>query len=154
MNSGASITHSRLAKAHRKESENEKARLHAQLSVEKSKDADNTAQIVLGEALANLGRDEEAIQCLKTFLKFSPESPPSRQVHDLIAFLEDRTTTDRTRQVQPLPGIDPHLVTSESPDSDELRISIKTWQPPGIDDRKPTVAVGVSCPYEDVIHKA
>jgi len=154
LNSGASTAHGLLAEAYLKEREYEKARLHAQLSVDKSKDADNTAQIVLGEALANLGRDEEAIQCLKTFLKYSPESPPSRQVQDLIAFLEDRTTTDRTRQVQPLPGIDPHLVTSESLDSDELRISIKTWQPPGIDDRRPSVAVGVRCPYEDVIHKA
>jgi hypothetical protein len=36
-------------------------------------------------------------------------------------------------------------------DDTELRLSIKTWEPPGIDDNKPSVAAGVACPADKVI---
>jgi len=38
-------------------------------------------------------------------------------------------------------------------ESDELRLSIKTWLPPGIDDALPTVAAGVTCPSNLVMQK-
>jgi predicted Zn-dependent protease len=53
-------------------------RVEALATIERNKVASTPAQLVLGEALANLGRTEEAIQALKIFLQEAPDNPVKR----------------------------------------------------------------------------
>ena len=90
-----------------------------------------------------------ALPPLETFLLQSPDSTQSAQVTDLIARI-------KRRAAQPGAAITPiHTAISESVvDDTELRLSIKTWEPPGVDDSKPSVSAGLVCPEGQVISEA
>jgi tetratricopeptide (TPR) repeat protein len=149
------MAHYLLAETCLKLNEFDKSREQAQLAVERGKGGGNAAQIVLGEALANLGRDPEAIQALKAFLDRTPDSPSAPAVRELVATLErreaDQVTTPKTRFQPPLhlTDVDPSLAAAMG--SSAMEFSIQTWEPPGIDAVKPSVAAGVACPYQQVV---
>ena len=149
------MAHYLLAETCLKLKEFDKSREQAQMAVERGKGGSNAAQIVLGEALANLGRDPEAIQSLKTFLDGTPDSPSVPAVRELVATLErreaDRDTTPKTMFQPPLhlTDVDPSPATALGLSAKEF--SIPTWEPPGIDAVKPSVAAGVACPYQQVV---
>jgi hypothetical protein len=48
-----------------------------------------------------------------------------------------------------LTDVDPSLAAAMSSSATEF--SIQTWEPPGIDAVKPSVAAGVACPYQQVV---
>ena len=149
------MAHYLLAEACLKLNEFDKSREQSQIAVERGKGEGNAAQIVLGEALASLGRDPEAIQVLKTFLDGTPDSPSAPAVRELVATLErreaDRGTTSKTMFQPPLhlADIDPSLAAASGSSATEF--SIQSWEPPGIDAVKPSVAAGVACPYQQVV---
>lgn len=141
-----------LANVYLKQHEYEKAAAQARLTMEKGKGAGSSAQLILGEALGNLGRDQEAVQALKAYLQDTPASPSAQQVRDLIAELEQRasnpnkpTALAAAKPASSLASADPLL---NEPDP---TVSIKTWEPPGIDENKPYVAADVSCPTQRVM---
>ena len=145
------MAHHFLADAYLKQRDYKNAREQAVLAIEKGKIKANPAQLVLGQALVNLGQEQEGIQALKGFLQDSPKSPTAPQVRNLISELEARdsgptsnvkgaTTTNVS-----LAGVDP-LIASPEP-----TFSVKPWQHPGVDDVKPSVAADAPCPYEHVI---
>jgi tetratricopeptide (TPR) repeat protein len=149
------MAHNLLADAYLKQHEYEKAVEQARLAMEKGKGAGNSSQLILGEALGNLGRNQEAVQALKAYLQDSPSSPTAPQVRDMIAELEHRasnppqtTTVTAVKAVSPLASTDP-LLNEADP-----TVSIKTWEPPGIDEMKPYVAADVTCPLQQVIDAA
>ena len=149
------LAHNLLADAYLKEKKYEEARQQAELAIAKGRIAANSANLALGEALVNLGKMEEGVRALRAFVQDSPKNPAVSQVRDLIAELEARHTdpvpdvkngSEATQKnAAPLPGVDLLLASPDSP------VSVKPWQPPGIDEVKPPVAVGVSCPYETVM---
>jgi tetratricopeptide (TPR) repeat protein len=131
-----------------------KSREQAQIAVERGKGGGNAAQIVLGEALASLGRGPEAIQALKAFLDGTPDSPSAPAVHELVATLERREAdrgTSKTTLQPPLHLADIDLSLAAESRSSATEFSIQTWEPPGIDAVKPSVAAGVACPYQQVV---
>ncbi|HUJ96200.1 MAG TPA: tetratricopeptide repeat protein, partial [Terriglobales bacterium] len=146
------MAHNLLADAYLHQHDYDKAMEQARLAMEKGKGAGNSAQLVLGEALGNLGKNQEAVQTLKGFLQDSPSTPNAPQVRNLIAELEHRVSNPGEAVTAVAVRTPPPLVTSDpliaEPDP---RISIKTWEPPGIDDMKPYVAADVTCPYQHVI---
>lgn len=145
------MAHNLLADAYLKQMKYEGARQQAELAIAKGKAGARTANLVLGESLVNLGKKEEGIRALKAFVHDSPFNPVVRQVRDLIAVLERPSAesardADTTRKnTPPSPSVD---FLSATP---ELGVSVKAWRPAGIDDVKPPVAAGVSCPYEHVM---
>lgn len=145
------MAHDLLAGAYLKQSKYEQARQQAELAIEKGKGAGGSAQLVLGQALVDLGKKQDGIDVLKSFLKDSPKSPNAPQVSTLIAELEGREAgsalAGESTDAKPgsLAGIDPLFA------SPELSFSVKPWQPAGIDESKPFVAAGTVCPYERVI---
>ena len=151
------MAHYLLAETCLKLNEFDKSREQAQLAVERGKGGGNAAQIVLGEALANLGRDPEAIQALKAFVDRTPDSPSAPAVRELVATLErreaDRSTTPKTMFQPPLhlTDVDPSLAAASGSLATEFSIQTQTWEPPGIDAVKPSVAAGVACPYQQVV---
>jgi tetratricopeptide (TPR) repeat protein len=138
------MAHNLLADAYLRQKEYEKARVQAQLAVDEGKGAGTVALLVLGQALANAGRDQEGIQALKTFLQTNPDNPAAPQVQGLIDEIEKRDSgATGTGEIQQ--GTDLALAASvpSLPES--------AWGPPGVDDAKPPVAPDVTCPYQQVL---
>lgn len=150
------MPHFLLAEAYLQLTEFEKAREQAQLAVERAKGGGSVAQIVLGEALARLGRAQEAIQAFQTFLQDTPESPSAAEVRSLIAVLERRDSNPAAGS-QKASSPTMHLIdnspalTAAGPGFSARAFSIQTWEPRGIDDVQPPVAANVSCPYQKVL---
>ena len=148
------MAHNLLADTYLKQHEFEKAHEQAQLAIDKGKGGGNAAQIVLGEALANLGQFKEAITALNTFLQYAPDSPAVPQVHALIAQLQQRDAPVAERPASK-PASPPPNAKVETDDmllaATDTGFSAKSWEPPGIDDVKPSVAADVTCPYQKVI---
>ncbi len=154
LNSSLWIAHDLLADAYLKQRKYALAQEQAELALTQGKDDANIANLILGQALVNLGKVPEGIKALKIFVAYSPTNPMVPQARDLIATVEQRAadparnTEAGRKAAPPLAGVDPLLA---SPDA---QLAVKTWQPPGIDYIRPSVAVGVTCPAAEVIEKS
>ncbi len=150
------VAHNLLADAYLKQKKFEKAKQQAELAIEKGKAEANTANLTLGQALVNLGKKDEGIQVLQAFVRDSPKNPAVPQVRDLITAIQEsgtgpgpaRNAETASKGAMSLPGVDPLLASTDLP------LSVKSWQPQGIDDGKPSVAPGVNCPLADVMEKS
>ena len=148
------MAHHFLGDAYLKQHDYQNARDQAQQAIDKAKMKANPAQLVLGQALINLGQQPEGIQALKSFLEDSPKSPVAPQVRNLVTELESRdsrpasTAKPENEKVATLVGVD-SLIASPEP-----TFSVKPWQPPAVDDAKPWVSTDSACPYENVIQKS
>jgi Tfp pilus assembly protein PilF len=92
--------HGILADAYLNQTDYKNALAQADLALEKGKSHASNAQIVRGEALAYLGRDEEAIETLKTYLSSAPDTAAGPTVKQWIEILEKRHTSS-TSAAQP-----------------------------------------------------
>jgi tetratricopeptide (TPR) repeat protein len=138
------MAHYLLGDAYLKQKEYEKARQQAQLAIDKGRGEGNIAQLVLGQALANVGRDQEGIQALKIFVQTNPSNTAIPQVKALITKIEKRAAgLASTEGTQP----DTDLALAASAPS----LPESAWGPPGVDELKPPVAPGVTCPYQQVL---
>ncbi len=129
----------------------EKARHEAELAVEEGKAGANAANLVLGQALVNLGKTAEGIRVLQAFVRNAPSDPSAPQVLSLIARVEGLDAeyhagnSSEAKNEASLASIDPLFL------SPELPVSVNPWRPPGIDESKPSVSEGVNCPFNTVI---
>jgi tetratricopeptide (TPR) repeat protein len=145
--------HSLLADAYLRQHDYPDALAQADLAMKGGKLMGAAAQITRGEALADMGRNQEAIQALKAYLQSAPESPTAPQVRDLIAQIEFRSAMsqpDARKNDAPKPSVKTDLLLA----SEQPTLSLKAWAPPDIDDVKPPVAAGVTCPYQEIIDKS
>ena len=147
------LPHNLLADAYLHEKQYDKARDEAQVAITKGKNAASPAQLVLGEALVNLGQPKEGVRALKVFLDLSPRHPVAGQVLELIADIESGATSSPAPEDSPQPalkltGVDP--LTALPPP----KLSMKAWQPPDIDEIKLSVAPGVTCPTDRVVEES
>lgn len=60
------------------------------VAIEKGASKGTNVQIVRGEALADLGRDDAAIEALSEYLQLAPDSPAAPQVRHLIGVIQQR----------------------------------------------------------------
>jgi tetratricopeptide (TPR) repeat protein len=139
-----------LADSYLKERNFQKAREEAEAAISKGKNKAAPAQLVLGQALVGLGHDQEGIRALTVFLDDSPHNPMAKQVRSLISEIQQRDSSPpdpskASTVATPVSGVDPLLALAEP------GLSVKNWQPAGIDDLKPSLAAGVVCPSEKVI---
>jgi len=147
------LPHNLLADAYLHQKDYDKARDEAQIAITKGKTAASPAQLVLGQALVNLGHDQEAIQALNVFLDESPKHPMAEQVRSLIADIQQHESTAASSDDMPptearLSAVNP-LSAVAAP-----ALATTPWQPPGIDDVKTAVASGVECPSAQVIEES
>jgi tetratricopeptide (TPR) repeat protein len=142
-NSDSWMAHNLLADAYLRVKEYDKAREQAQLALDQGKEAASIAELVLGQSLADLGRDQEGLAALRTFLQKNPNNPTSPQVRVLITHIEQRDAdVPEVGEVK-----DADLALSASRPS----LPATAWGPPGVDLVKPVVAADVACPYEKVL---
>ncbi len=141
------MAHNLLAGAYLHQKRYEDARQQADLAIAKGRTDAQTANLVLGQALINLGKKEDGIQALKAFVQHSRGNPVLPQVRELIAVAErSGSTLARDGQITINDGSTSPLLATP-----QLKVSVKPWRPAGIDDSKPPVATGVSCPFENVM---
>lgn len=149
---GSWTGHSLLAQAYLKNGEFEKSRKEAELAIEKGKGAASRAELVRGEALANLGRIRDAIQSFKDFLQQNPQSPAAESVRKVIAQLQNAQKPTYAEAAMPLGHAAPVALAGAGPA--DAGISIPTWHPPSVDDEKLSLAAGAVCPADEVIRRA
>ncbi|MGA2414712.1 MAG: tetratricopeptide repeat protein [Candidatus Sulfotelmatobacter sp.] len=137
------MAHYLLGDVYLGQKEQEKARDQAQLAIDYGKGAGNIANLVLGQALANLGKNQEAIQVLRAFVETNPGNTAIPQVKELIGRLEDLVAGRTPPPTQS--KIDLALVASAP------SLPPSAWGPPGVDELKPPVAQGVACPFSQVV---
>lgn len=146
------LPHSLLAAVYLHQKIYDKALEESELAMRKGQAAANSTELIRGESLAGLGRDQEAIQALNAFLQSTPGTPIATQVRSLIAQLQEHAliASAETPSIPALhmAGVDP--VAALPP----AGLSIKPWQPPGIDDIKVSTALGVVCPSAQVIEES
>ncbi len=149
------MPHNLLADTYLQEKDYNKARDEAQIAIAKGRDTKTSASpaaIVLGQALLNLGQQQEAIQVFERFLKDSPHSPMARQIQNLLAELKKQTASVadgnaksaniETSHADPLAALPRPTLTTQA------------WRPADIDDAKPTTAPGITCPVANVLEKS
>lgn len=127
-----------------------RARDEARIAIDKGQTAASSAQLVIGEALLNLGQSKEGVEALKIFLEQSPKHPVAAQVRNLIAQVEEPNSdsaTAATSQTTSLSGVDPLLALPAA------KLSVTAWQPPGVDEIKLAVAPDIRCPADRVIEE-
>jgi len=145
------LPHELLADAYLREKDYGKARDEASVAITKGKNVASPAQLVLGQALLSLGRDEEGIQALHTFLEQSPKSPLAGQVRSLISKVNEGKSSGAVAAGSAA-GADRPVSTLDSLAALEApALPLKSWAPPGVDDVKPPVANGVDCPAAQVL---
>ena len=144
------MPHNLLADAYLHEKNYGKARDESQIAIAKGKSAASPAQLVLGEALVGMGREQEGVQALNVFLAQSPQHPMAGQVRTLIAEINERGSASpaETSSAAPLSGVDP-LAALPAPG-----LAVKSWQPPGVDDIRPAIAASVVCPTAQVTEES
>ena len=143
------VAHDLLAASYLKQQKYEKAREQAELAITQGKASATASQLVLGQALINLGHRDEGIKTLKDFLTAAPKNPSVPQVRALLTQLESSTASSNvigseTESVvaRQIIGVDPMIAAAEP------TFSVHPWQPPAIDTNRPSVAANVSCPSD------
>jgi len=147
-NSADWMAHNLLADAYLQQKEFEEARQQAQMAIEAGKASASAAQLALGEALAHLGRNQESLAALNRFLQTNANNPTVPEVKKLIAQIEARAAGGNAASGGEEPQTD--LVLASSTPS----LPPSAWGPPGVDEVKPFVAPGVSCPAQHVLEMA
>lgn len=146
------VAHDLLAASYLKQRQYEKAREQAELAISKGKENATASQLVLGQALVNLGQRQEGINALKDFIAATPKNPSVPQVTALIAKLEgapepkNNGAANVSLATPQVTGVDPLIAAAEP------TFSVRPWQPAAIDLNKPSVATNVSCP-ENIIEQ-
>jgi len=151
------LVHDLLAEAYFRQKEYEKARDEAQIAIVKGKvhgrNDGSAARIILGQALLGLGRKDEGIRALETFLNESPQNPLVYQVRALVT---------RLKKSDPIPPADAGPMRTETKPSQvdsvealpDPLLSMQTWRPPDVDAVKPNVVPGIACKGEEVLAEA
>ncbi len=146
------LPHNLLAYTYLHQRDYEKARDEARASISKGQSAAISSHLILGEALLNLGQPSEGVQVLKTFLQQAPRDPLADKVRQAIAEVDEHNSNARPAT---------EFANAEAPGSGlaslaalpPAKISLKPWQPPGVDEVKVAVVPDVSCPTETVIQE-
>ena len=131
------IAHNLLADTYLRQGQYGKAQEQAQLAIDQGKDATSVAQLVLGQALVNMGRDVDGIIALRSFIEHNPQNPVVAQVQKLVKQVEN-SGFENQQSPQTRAGMDLMLSAARP------NLLPSTWAPPGIDTLKPPVATDVS----------
>jgi tetratricopeptide (TPR) repeat protein len=147
------MPHYLLADTYLQQKDYDKARDEAQISITRSKGIASPAQVVLGQALVQLGHRQEGIQALNLFVERSPQDPMAAQIRSLIAEIEARDSRVAVAKDAATSEAPPIAVNSLAA-LPAPSLSLETWLPPSIDDIQPAIAPAVVCPSSQVIEES
>jgi len=124
---------------------------HAGRAIDLGKEQASSARLILGQALAAQGQNEQAIAALKDYLASKPPEPQAQAVQKLITRLNETASAAPSGAIEGVTAslADPAL-TSDVPDP-PLTPALLHWLPPSVDDGVPPVEPGVPCSPADVL---
>lgn len=125
----------------------------AQLAIDTGKGAAKGANLILGQALGDLGHLPEAIVALQTFTQDFPKSAVTPQALQLIARLKTAEQAPKA-QLSSMAHFELAAATRLTPMGNAANVPIPGWAPPDVDDEKPVLSSGAACPADRVIEGA
>jgi tetratricopeptide (TPR) repeat protein len=169
-----------LAGCYLRESKYELARQQAEKALEIGKKDASRAQVVLGQALAGLGRNQQAIEAFEAFLKKNSHDPEARNVRAEIARLREPAKTpvppktpERTEPAteekgtmafassggskSPVPPPAPATMTTSAPVPPPKmaeRVPKENWAPPDVDATRPEIVSNAACHLSALLKNA
>ena len=152
-----------LSEIHLRQNEFEKAAAESERAVEFGKGSANGAEFVEGEALVQLGRKEEALKALQTFLRNVPADPNLPAARELAARLGAADTVSKAPSPEALGPVLSETAPIASPvlelppptlHGPVPKLPLPDWEPASVDEGRPSVADGVTCSADDVIREA
>jgi len=143
--------HSLLANALLRQNSYADAVTHAQRAVELDKGQANSSLLILGQALAAEGQNEQAIAALKDYLAGKPTEAQTQAVGRLITRLKNAPAAPAGATVGVVTtSYEGISVASDVPNA-SLSAAALHWLPANVDDAVPPVEPGVACSLEDVL---
>jgi tetratricopeptide (TPR) repeat protein len=154
-----------LSEIHLRQHEFEAAQKAAEKAVEFGKGAANGAEFIEAEAWTELGQLPKALQAFRVFLKDAPSDPNAPAARTIAARLEMEIAAEKAAEapvvsvasvasVAPVTGSPAPNGNSPAFDVSAPKLPLPDWEPPGVDQEKPPVADGVTCPASEVIDEA
>ena len=143
-----------LADIHLRNGEYEKARQEAEQAVEIGKGAAKKAQFIEGEALAKLGRREDAVKLFEAFLHDMPEDSAAPSARAFMAQLQPATKPEVPAAAASSETVTTVASAAENISPPAIEALLPAWEPLDVDKAKPLIAEGVACPADKVIDEA
>jgi Tfp pilus assembly protein PilF len=150
-----------LATADLREHKYAEARDHAEATLKSGKDTAQRAQLVLGQALAGLGKRSEAATLFETYLRQNPSDPDAGRVQEWVKQLRQPLPVEQPTAVPapgpttapaPLPTAQPLAATTPVAAADA--VPVEDWLPPDVDAVHPATTSGAVCPLSRVLKRA
>jgi tetratricopeptide (TPR) repeat protein len=145
-----------LACSYLRQKQFEESRVHAEQALKLGKDNARLAEIVLGEAQANLGQSEKAATTFETFAKENPQNPNAKDALRWANMLR-HPPPPRPKPAGKTVGnvSDVSEVLSMSlPLTPPVEVPPRDWAPPDVDAEKPIVISGATCPLAEILKSA
>jgi tetratricopeptide (TPR) repeat protein len=148
------VAHHLLAHAYLQQHQNEKARQEAEIAISKGGKDGSFAQFVLGMALAQLGKNSEAIAAFISFLQFQPRSAAALDAQRWLALLQQQSGALIDPWMELNAPVAPTIVplVADIPPVPAKSLA-NAWQPLGVDESAPPVAVDTTCPLQQVLER-
>jgi hypothetical protein len=158
----------------------QEARRHAEASLKANKKEARGVRLVLGEALAGLGRLQQAIEELETFLKENSHAPEKEKVRAMLEKLRHPVPPAPEPTVaSPEPAAASEPMNLDGRDASEARFRAgassdtrttrpvvvpptpppmiprdEIWAPPDVDEIKPRITSNATCPLPSLLKRA
>jgi tetratricopeptide (TPR) repeat protein len=145
------IPHNLLAVAYLRGGSYERARDEAKIAITKGKDAASPAHLVVGVSFLETGKSREALEALNVFLEESPRYPMADELRNLVSKISEQSSSaeaDSKAAPGRLSNLDPLAAMPDPP------LPKAAWQPPGVDEVKPSIVQGISCPFAQVMEQS
>lgn len=137
-----------------------KAQKESESAVELGKGAANGAEFIEAVAWAELGDYAKSVKMLQSFLREAPNDPNVAVARQLAGRLEMEMSANKASpavlsnaSLSPLKNSlsvsAPAALSAAAPS-----LPLTDWEPPSVDQERPPVADGVTCPAAEVIEKA
>lgn len=143
-----------LADIHLRGGDYERARQEAEEAVGIGKPLANKAEFIEGEALVQLGRNEDAAKIFAAFLHDMPDDPAAASAREFLARLRPSDGPLGAEPVSPGGAATASVSSIVAAGPPTLEALLPTWEPLDVDRAKPLVADGVACPTQQVIDGA
>ncbi len=146
------VGHHLLGDAYLRQHSYNDALAQAELALASGAPGSDAAEITKGAALADMGRNQEAIQSLQSYLVKQPNSPTASGVRDLIEQIQGHVAAQgaavTTTAAEAVAKGNLALVSAQP------TLQMKPWAPADIDEARPAVAEGVTCPVDQIMQRS
>lgn len=152
-----------LASSYIHQQDYQRARVSAEKAIKSGKEMAAPVQLLLGEALAEVGESEKAIAAFEEYLKTYPRDPNAIQIRGWISDLSKaRVTASPSRELtaeaaasNTKPSIETNtLLPANLPLTTTELPPYENWAPPDVDSVHPPVAVASGCSLSKIMQEA